>query len=156
MENNKPYRLGAHAFIIDEYNKFLVIQKNNYSDSDWTVIGGGREEEESAEENLFREILEETNLEKSNYLIVGESKFKQEYDYPEDIAPKIHNGKYRGQSYTQFVVRFIGDKDAMKFNEEIRTHKWIDYSDLESHLSFPGQLEIAQKVIGDVIPDITE
>jgi len=156
MENNKPYRLGAHAFIIDEDNKFLVIQKNNYSDSDWTVIGGGREEEESAEENLFREILEETNLDKSNFKIIGESKFKQEYDYPEDVVAQIHNGKYRGQSYTQFVVRFTGDKDAITFNDEIRTSKWIDYSDFNTHLNFPGQLEIAKKVINDVIPNITE
>jgi putative (di)nucleoside polyphosphate hydrolase len=155
MEQEKPYRLGVHALIINKNNKFLVIQKNNYSEKDWTVIGGGREEGETAEENLFREIQEETNLDKSNYEIVGESMHKQEYDYPADVAAQIHGGKYRGQSYAQFLVRFTGNKEELKFDtNEIRTHKWVDFSELPIHLNFSGQYDIVRNVVEDLAPEL--
>lgn len=92
-----------------------MIQKNIYRDNEWTFIGGGREEGESLKENLFKEIEEETELNKNNFELLKISNKKIEYDYPKELAKKVHNSKYRGQSYNQALVKFKGDKKNQDF-----------------------------------------
>jgi len=151
----KPYRFGVNAIIIDRDNNFLLVQKNGYKDNEWNFLGGGREEGETLEQNLFREINEEIGSVKSDFEIVGVSSCKIEYDYPADTVMKIHGGKYRGQSYEQVVLRFLGNKDKLVFSsEEFRTHKWVKAEELVDHLIFPNQYHNHQKAINELMPGI--
>src|SRR3989344_9628017 len=111
MQINKLYRQGVNAIIFDKDNNVLLVQKNAWQDNILTIPGGGRENDETPEENLFRELAEEIGAEKKDLIILGISSHNIEYDYPAELALKVNRGKYRGQSYKQFVVRFIGDKD---------------------------------------------
>jgi len=154
---NKPYRKGVNAIIIDEDNKFLLIQKNAYKDNEWNVLGGGRDEGETLEQNLFRELNEELNTENSDFKIVGISSHKIEYDYPADTVMRIHGGKYRGQSYDQVILRFIGDKAKLVFTpEEFRGHKWVGANELKTHLVFPNQYQNHKKAIDEILPGLID
>lgn len=149
---NKPYRQGVNAIVIDKENNFLLVQKNSWEDNMLTVIGGGREGDETPEENLYRELLEEIGAEKNDLEILGISSHNIEYDYPEDLSSKINGGKYRGQSYKQFVVRFIGDKDKLIFNpEEFRGHKWVKADELQKYLVLPNQYHIHKQAIDEIL-----
>jgi len=151
----KPYRGGVNAIIIDRDDNFLLVQKNGYKDNEWNFLGGGREEGETLEQNLFREINEEIGSVKLDFEIVGISSCKIEYDYPADTVLKIHGGKYRGQSYEQVVLRFLGNKDKLAFSgEEFRTHKWVKAEELVDHLIFPNQYDNHQKAINELMPGI--
>ncbi len=155
MINTKPYRLGVNALIIDDNYNFLIIQKSEYKDNEWTIVGGGCEDGETLLENAFREVQEEIGIGKEELEFIKQSKYGIEYDYPVELAKKIYNGKYRGQSYAQIFVRFRGNKNKLRFNDEIRTHKWVKAQDLKKYLIFPNQYESVKRAIQDVLPKIS-
>lgn len=152
---DKPYRRGVNAIIIDKDNNFLLIQKNAYKDNEWNFLGGGREENETSEQNLFRELKEEIGADITDFELIGISSHNIEYDYPPDLALKINGGKFRGQSYEQAILRFVGDKERLVFTpDEFKTHKWVKASELIYYLIFPNQYETHKKAIDELIPGI--
>ena len=60
MENNKIY-FAAKAFIIKD-KRYLAVHKMGVTHNLWELPGGRMEFGETAEETLFREVSEETNL----------------------------------------------------------------------------------------------
>lgn len=158
MNNNKSkklYRKGVNVIVIDKDNNFLLVQKNGYKDNEWNFLGGGREEGETMEQNLFRELNEEIGSERSDFEIIGTSTHKIEYDYPPDTVLKVHRGKYKGQSYDQVILRFIGKKDKLVFTtKEFRAHKWVKTKELKKHLTFPNQYKTHKKAIDELLPGI--
>lgn len=152
---NRPYRQGVNAIIVDTDNNFLLVQKNAWEDNVLTIVGGGRENDETPEENLFRELSEEIGAEKKDLIILGISSHNIEYDYPAELSLKINSGKYRGQSYKQLVVRFIGDKNKLIFNpEEFRGHRWVRADELHKHLVLPNQYKTHKQAIDEILPSI--
>jgi len=155
--SNKPYRQGVNAIIIDKENRFLLIQKHIYKENEWNFPGGGRKEGETIEENLFRELKEEINAEPSDFEIIGISSYKTKYDYPPELASKIHGGKYRGQSFDQVALRFIGDKRKLIFNpEEFKAHKWVGGDELVNCLVNPNQYQDYKRIIEELLPGMIE
>ncbi|EKD85843.1 MAG: (Di)nucleoside polyphosphate hydrolase [uncultured bacterium] len=154
---DKPFRKGAVTIVIDENSNFLIVQKNNYKDNEWVFLGGGREDNETLEQNIYRELKEEIGAEENEFELVGVSAHKIEYDYPEDTVMKIHNGKYRGQSYDQVVLRFLGDKSKLVFTPlEFKKHNWVQGKDLQTYLVFPNQYENNIKAIKELLPDVID
>lgn len=152
---NKPYRKGVNAIIIDKDNKFLLIQKKIYKENEWNFPGGGRENGEILEQNLFRELKEEINADARDFERVGTSSYKTKYDYPPELALKIHGGKYRGQAFEQVVLRFIGDKKKLVFNpKEFTAYQWVKANELVSCLVNPHQYQDYKKVIDELLPGI--
>lgn len=152
---NKPYREGVNAIIVDKDNKFLIIQKKIYQENEWNFLGGGREKGETLKQNLFRELKEELNAEPDDFEVIGISSRKTKYDYPPELAGKLHGGKYRGQFFRQVALRFIGDKKKLVFSpKEFRTHKWVKAGELVNHLVFPHQYQDYKRIIDEVLPDI--
>lgn len=152
---NKPYRQGVNAIVINKDNNFLLVQKNGWRDNEWTVLGGGKEENETPEENLFRELKEEIRANKEDLKIIGLSSHKIEYAYPMELSLKINGGKYRGQSYRQFVLIFTGDKSKLVFcPKEFSNHKWVRADELRKYLVLPNQYENHKKAIDEILPDI--
>jgi len=105
------------------------------------------------QENLFRELKEELGADRNDFEMVGVSDHKVEYDYPAEMATKVNGGKYRGQSYSQVVLRFIGNKKKLVFDsKEFRAHMWVKASDLSKYLVFPGQYQNYKAVIDHLVP----
>lgn len=154
-KSDKPFRKGVNAIIVDKDNNFLLVQKNGYKDNEWNFLGGGREEGETLEQNLFRELKEEIGSKRSDLKIIGVSTHKIEYDYPPDTVLKIHGGKYRGQSYDQVVLRFVGNRDKLVFTtKEFKRHKWVKANELEEHLVFPNQYKSHKTAIDELLPGL--
>lgn len=150
MEDSK-YRKGIMALIIDSDNKFFIVQLNVYGTNDWNFVGGGREGNETAEENLIREIKEETNLDSSDFEIIGQSSEPLKYEFPKSIIKGPDD--YIGQVKDQFVIRINCDKSKIVTQDkEIRTSKWVTYEELKDHLIFPNQFESAEKAIKELLP----
>ena len=66
-----PYRKGANAIIVDGDNKFLIVQKKNYTDNQWDFPGGGLEDNEEPKVGILRELKEE--LGSDSFTIVKQS-----------------------------------------------------------------------------------
>jgi non-canonical (house-cleaning) NTP pyrophosphatase/8-oxo-dGTP pyrophosphatase MutT (NUDIX family) len=146
--NKLIYRNKSSAVLINKLNQYLLVQLQSYGENDWNIPGGGIEEDESPEEALLRELKEELGTD--NFKILEKSKIKDKYNFPDFvIVRELKKGnKYKGQIQTQFIVQFMGNENDIKIQkEEIRKYKWVDYKDLETHLTFPGQWKNIKEVI---------
>jgi len=154
-QTNKPFRKGVNAIIIDQDDNFLLIQKNHYKENEWNFLGGGKEGQETLEQNLLRELEEELGVSFDNFEILGVSSYKIEYDYPVELAIKINENKYRGQSYEQVILRFKGDKKKLVFTPtEFRANKWVKPNQLIMYLVFPNQYINHKKAIDEILPEM--
>lgn len=145
------YRQGANALVLDDKGNYLVVQKVSYDSHQWDFPGGGSEEGDTPEITVMRELKEE--LGSTEFEILYKSPIKIQYDWPKEAQEagyRKHNKWFQGQEKTQFIVRFLGDKNDLNLQkEEIRQIKWIPYEQLKDHLVFEDQWENANKVIQD-------
>lgn len=152
---NKPYRLGVNALVFDKDNNVLLIQKHQYKENEWNFVGGGKEEGETLEENLFRELDEELGAKKDSFEVIGICPFKIEYDFPPGFRDPNYGDKYKGASYELVVLKFLGDKKDLTFSpEEFKTHRWIKNSEVKDFLTFPNQYSHYQQAIGEFLPEL--
>lgn len=150
----KPYRQGVFAVILNASNEVLLIQKPSYSKNDWTIVGGGRDEGESDVDNLYREIKEELGVDRAELEILGKSGVRHSYEYPPELSKSIHGGKYMGQSYEIFVVRFTGNpNDMVLAEEEIASIRWTPIGELSAYLNFPNQFTNIHTAISEVLKE---
>jgi putative (di)nucleoside polyphosphate hydrolase len=150
----KPYRQGVFAVVLNASNDVLLIQKPSYSKHDWTIVGGGRDEGESDIDNLYREISEELGVDRANLEILGKSTIKHSYEYPAELSETLHGGKYSGQSYEIFVVRFTGNpNDMVLAEEEIASIRWTPTRELSAYLNFPNQFTNIHAAISEVLKE---
>ena len=150
----KPYRQGVFAAILNASNDVLLIQKPSYSKNDWTIVGGGRDEGESDVDNLYREIKEELGVDRAELEILGKSSVRHSYEYPVELSETLHDGKYIGQSYEIFVVRFTGNpSDMVLAEEEIASIRWSPINDLSRYLNFPNQHKNIVAALSEVLQD---
>lgn len=149
-----PYRQSTLAIITNDAGKFLIVNKLAYElDKYWSFPGGGVDEDETPEEAIKRELIEE--LESDKFEIVGKSKHEYQYEWPNNVIEEVFNkkGKYfRGTQLTQFWVRFTGKEDGVKAGDGIRVIKWVTREDLKNHLLFPNQLDQTEKMIQEFSP----
>lgn len=146
-------RQGTIGIIMDDTNNFLIVQMVSYGENDWRFPGGGVDDGESAEQAILRELLEELGSDK--FEILKKSDYLVEYDWPSFVIAErlIKKGvTHKGQQQTQFFIKFTGDKEEIKYDpEELRQIKWVKYEDLETHFTFAGQWEMAEKTIKEFL-----
>lgn len=152
------YRQNVSAVIIDRDGNFLLEQKVIYNDNEWGFIGGGIESGEDLLPALFREIQEELGLTQEDFEVIGFSTHENRYLYDPVFLAKVKadGSPYIGQVKTIYVLKFKGNRDQIKPDKSIRHLAWVTYDQLPTYLIFPGQLEHAQKVIKELIPEMLE
>ncbi len=146
---NFPYRQGVNAIVVDLDNDFLIVQKNSYKKNEWDFPGGGLEDGENPEQGILRELHEE--LGSTDFQIVKQSPIIIKFDWPQeniDLGFRKYGKWWRGQEKLQFIVRFTGDKEELDMQEdELRSIKWVKYSELQEHLVFDGQWHNCKMVL---------
>jgi len=105
--SNLPYRQGANAFIVDETESYLlIVQKQSYADNQWDVPGGGKENGETPQQTVIRELEEELGL--KNVAVIQKSPLINRYEWPLEIIEDYYKNRgllYRGQEKHQFLIK---------------------------------------------------
>ncbi len=148
---NLGYRKKASAVVVDNDKNFLIVQLVGYGNDDWNFCGGGIEKGESEKYAILRELKEELGGDK--FEILKKTKLVNKYEWPVSVIAKRlkEEGKtWRGQESSIFFVRFVGNKKEIIPNSaEVKQIKWIKAEEFKNHFHFPGQLELAERIIDE-------
>lgn len=145
------YRKSTSAIVINNIGEILIIQKVGWKKNEWDFPGGGVDVGETPDITIIRELKEELGSDK--FIILNTSSIKDQYEWPDDVIIKrrlTKNENYRGQERTQFLVKFNGNNNDIKFQtNEIVNFKWIKIVNLEKYFTFPNQFERVKKVLNE-------
>jgi len=109
-----PYRPGVGLLILNKDSDVFVGERFEQPGF-WQLPQGGIDDEDEAfEKSVFRELEEETGIERAE--IIGIMPEWQHYDLPDHLIAKLWESRYRGQKQKWVALRFNG------FDSEINLH----------------------------------
>lgn len=130
----KGYRRGIGAMILNRDKKVFVARRMDFS-AGLQMPQGGIDSGETLQNTLYREMKEEIGTDA--FQIIRYLDYPLYYDFPSELAPKIHNGQYLGQEINWFLVKFDGsDRDINIETEhkEFADWKWSNYNELVNNV----------------------
>ena len=125
------------TFIVNDYNEILLLKgsenDSQFKKSFWYVVTGGCEKRDlNKEETVKREVKEETGLITNNNIYLN---WILEY---ESLGTQC-----REYVYISFV-----NKESIILNEESIDYKWCEFEDFIQQITWFGDKEILEKVLG--------
>ena len=102
----------------------------------WQMPQGGIDKGEKAREAAFRELHEETGVDRGLVSLVAETSGWHSYDLPEHVIGRKWGGRYRGQAQKWFAMRFSGRDENVNITPpephevEFDDWRWAHHSEL--------------------------
>ena len=128
-----PYRPAAGVMLLNAEGKVWVGQRLDSTLEAWQMPQGGLDEGEEAQAGALRELEEETGIARDKVEILARCPEQLLYDLPDDLLGKLWKGKWRGQSQTWFLARFLGEETDVNLeteHPEFRAWKWAEPAEL--------------------------
>lgn len=103
----------------------LFIGERRDTPGIWQFPQGGVEAEFSLEENVLRELEEETGAARNLFSVTMKLAATHQYEFQQ--VPEYAKGKWRGQSQTFWLVRFLGEDSDFRldrFEPEFTNFCW--------------------------------
>lgn len=129
MIDEKGYRPNVGIIIINKENK--VFWARRVGQKSWQFPQGGINEDESVTDALYRELWEETGLQKEHIEIVAQTNDWLSYDLPKRYRRNNSFPLCIGQKQHWFIVRLLAEDDTIDFNcgekAEFDAFRWVDY-----------------------------
>ena len=143
MISSLPYRLGVGLVIINNQYEIFTGRRLDNTKA-WQMPQGGIDDNEIPLEAAYREMGEETGIQKNKVALLKQSKLWYRYDLPEEIQGKFWGGKFRGQSQKWFLFKFIGTNSDINIeteDPEFSDWRWSKKNDmLDSIVPFKKSL----------------
>jgi|TARA_Y100001970_G_scaffold112236_1_gene140060 putative (di)nucleoside polyphosphate hydrolase len=124
---NLPLRKGVGIILLNNENKVFVAKRIDNPKNFWQMPQGGVDSGENLLSAAYRELKEETGIEKVE--LVKEIEGKTIYELPDNLLGIIWKGKYRGQEQKWFLMKFKGKDSEINLkthHPEFLEWKWIE------------------------------
>ena len=124
---NLPLRKGVGIVLVNSENKVFVAKRIDNPKNFWQMPQGGVDKDEDLLTAAFRELKEETSIEKVE--LIKEIDGKTTYELPDNLLGIIWKGKYRGQKQKWFLMRFKGKDSEINLKTlrpEFLEWKWVE------------------------------
>ena len=124
---NLPLRKGVGIVLVNSENKVFIAKRIDNPKNFWQMPQGGVDKDEDLLTAAFRELKEETSIEKVE--LIKEIDGKTTYELPDNLLGIIWKGKYRGQEQKWFLMRFKGKDSEINLKTlrpEFLEWKWVE------------------------------
>jgi putative (di)nucleoside polyphosphate hydrolase len=128
-----PYRPCAGVMLLNRHGQVFVGQRLDSVVEAWQMPQGGIDPGEDAIEAAWRELWEETGVQRELAELVATAPDELFYDLPEDLVGRLWKGKWRGQRQRWFLFRFLGEDSDVNIETaepEFRAWRWAEPKDL--------------------------
>lgn len=124
---DESYRDNVAAIIINKDKKVLMCE-HAWIDDAWQLPQGGKEDSETEDEAILRELYEELGTKK--FKIIDKMTEKLTYKFPYYLKDKYGTD---GQEQTYYLIYFEGSDDEIRFDNqakpEFKNFKWVEYNE---------------------------
>jgi len=128
----KPgYRPCVGILLLDARDRVFVGQRCDTRAEAWQMPQGGIDPGETPIEAGLRELQEEIGTTEARLL--AESRWWRSYDLPPEIAQRMWQGRYRGQTQKWLAFRFTGTDQDIAIDgphREFCAWRWLEPSEL--------------------------
>ena len=127
----RPYRPCVGIMLINPAGLVFVAQRIDQIVEAWQMPQGGVEADENPRQAALRELEEETGTDRAE--IIAETEGWLNYDLPLELADKVWEGRFRGQTQKWFAMRFLGldgDINLATAEPEFDVWKWTPMATL--------------------------
>jgi putative (di)nucleoside polyphosphate hydrolase len=130
---SQAYRRGVGIMLLNADRQVWVGRRIDRTDEAWQMPQGGIDEGEEPWATALRELEEETGIPPHLVERIADHPERLRYDLPEELAPKLWGGKWKGQEQDWFLCRFLGrtsDVDIATAHAEFDAWKWVEPEEL--------------------------
>ena len=122
-----PLRDGVGIIVLNKENKVFVARRIDNPKNFWQMPQGGVDKGEDLLSAAYRELEEETSINKVE--LIKEIEGTLTYELPKHLLGIIWKGKYKGQKQKWFLMRYLGKDEDINIKTskpEFLEWKWID------------------------------
>ena len=139
--------------LLNNQGKAFVGKRIDTRESDWWQMPqGGVDKGEDLDEAAFRELAEETGVERQMVSFRARTRDSVRYDLPPDLIGKLWGGKYCGQEQYWYLLEFRGTDSDINLNAhspaEFCDWKWVDPENTPN-LIIPFKKHVYQTVLDE-------
>src|SRR5690349_15312909 len=152
--SDHDYRPAVAVMLVNERRQVWVGQRLDNALDAWQMPQGGLDPGETALEGAYRELEEETGINRDLVELVAQAKEELLYDLPEDLIGKVWKKPWRGQRQTWFLMRFLGRDEDVNIETpepEFRAWKWAEAAELPAMI-----VPFKKKLYEDVLEAFAE
>ena len=147
FKKDDKFRASCGAFIVNKKRTAVLSFQRSGVNGSRQLPQGGIKIYEDPLDGVYRELLEETGIEKKQLKQLGEYPEWLIYELPEDHRSKKHG---RGQVQRFFFFEFIGDANDIRLEDaedaEFSNFYWSDFSRLIDRTVF-FRKDVYQKLV---------
>ena len=148
---SSSYRPCVGIMLLNEENRILTGQRLDHISTAWQMPQGGIEKEETVLTAAYRELEEETSIEKEMVEVLAVSTNWLSYDLPSDLVPRLWNGSYKGQTQKWFLMRYFGrdtDINLRTKTPEFSSWRWSSPQELVASI-VPFKKQVYETIVDE-------
>ncbi len=143
------YRRGVGVMLLNRDGLVFVGRRIDQNEEAWQMPQGGIDKGETPRDAAFRELKEETGIDKAE--ILAETAEWLRYDLPGALRRRLWRGRYVGQKQKWFAMRFLGrdsDIDLATHHPEFNAWQWVPHRRLDA-LIVPFKRQLYRDVVAE-------
>ncbi len=129
MIDKDGFRLNVGIILCNEQNQVLWAQRAQHDS--WQFPQGGIKPEETPEQAVYRELMEEVGLTPQHVEVIGATSGWLRYRLPKRYLRQGKKPMCIGQKQRWFLLRFVGNEEDVKLDcfdkPEFDDWRWVDY-----------------------------
>lgn len=144
-----PFRPCAGVMLLNRDGQVFVGQRLDSTLEAWQMPQGGIDPGEDPLDAAYRELWEETGVQRDQVELLAAPEVELEYDLPDDLLGKVWKGKWRGQRQRWFLFRLTAGDEAIDIETaepEFRAWRWLDPRELP-HVIVPFKRDLYIEIL---------